>query len=319
MELNEINPHAARTHHKNFPDTILNLPATDITQLDFSQLDLEPGEIDIMNLRKTWTRDELIIAMNLYCKLPFGKLHQKTPIIVEIAEKIGRTPGSLAMKLVNFASLDPVQQARGVKGLSGASKADRLIWEEFNTNWEKLGIESEERFQELVSTEFSSINQAPLEQKTKTSKRDSITDPTNRIIEVTEILVTTKVRNGQKFFRQMVLSSYGNRCCITGNPIPTLLIASHIIPWHEQSEHRLNPHNGLCLARTHDVAFDQGLITFDENYKLVLSSYLQEFLPEETLENNFVNYAGKQLRLPEKFQPKPEFLRFHQETIFLGR
>ena len=82
MELNEINPHAARTHHKNFPDTILNLPATDITQLDFSQLDLEPGEIDIMNLRKTWTRDELIIAMNLYCKLPFGKLHQKTPIAI---------------------------------------------------------------------------------------------------------------------------------------------------------------------------------------------------------------------------------------------
>ena len=44
----EINPHAARTHHKNFPDTILNLPATDITQLDFNQLDLEPGDIDIL-------------------------------------------------------------------------------------------------------------------------------------------------------------------------------------------------------------------------------------------------------------------------------
>jgi len=271
-----------------------------------------------MNLRKPWTRDDLIIAMNLYCKLPFGKLHQKTPIIIEIAEKIGRTPGSLAMKLVNFASLDPVQQARGIKGLSGASKADRLIWEEFNANWEKLGIESEERFQELVSSDFFPINQVPLKQKPNTFKQDSITDPTNRILEVTEILVTTKIRNGQKFFRQMVLSSYGNRCCITGNPIPTLLIASHIVPWHKQSEHRLNPQNGLCLARTHDVAFDQGLITFDENYKLVLSSYLQEFLPEETLEQNFVAYAGNKLRLPEKFQPEPEFLRFHREEVFLG-
>ena len=273
---------------------------------------------EIMNLRKPWTRDDLIIAMNLYCKLPFGKLHQKTPIIVEIAEKIGRTSGSLAMKLVNFASLDPVQQARGIKGLSGASKADRLIWEEFNANWEKLGIESEQRFQELVSSDFFPINQVPLKQKPNTFKQDSITDPTNRILEVTEILVTTKIRNGQKFFRQMVLSSYGNRCCITGNPIPTLLIASHIVPWHKQSEHRLNPQNGLCLARTHDVAFDQGLITFDENYKLVLSSYLQEFLPEETLEQNFVAYAGNKLRLPEKFQPEPEFLRFHREEVFLG-
>ncbi|WP_055077163.1 HNH endonuclease [Pseudanabaena sp. 'Roaring Creek'] len=272
-----------------------------------------------MNLRKPWTRDELIIAMNLYCKLPFGKLDRKTPIIIEIAKKIGRTPSSLAMKLVNFASLDPVHQARGIKGLSGASKADLSIWEEFTANWEHLGTESEEHFQELVGSEFSQINQSLVKQKTEISKLNSITNSPNQIIEVTEIQVTTKIRIGQKFFRQMVLSSYGNRCCVTGNPIPTLLIASHIIPWHKQSEHRLNPQNGLCLARTHDVAFDQGLITFDENYKLVLSSYLQEFLPEETLENNFVNYAGKQLRLPEKFQPNPEFLRFHRETIFLDK
>jgi hypothetical protein len=54
------------------------------------------------------------------------------------------------MKLVNFASLDPVHQSRGVKGLSGASKGDREIWEEFTLNWATLGVESEERFQELV-------------------------------------------------------------------------------------------------------------------------------------------------------------------------
>ncbi len=272
-----------------------------------------------MNHRKAWTREELFIAMNLYCKLPFGKLHLKTPIIVEIAEKLGRTPGSLAMKLVNFASLDPVQQARGVRGLSGASKTDRLIWEEFTTNWEQFGIASEERFQELVGSEFFEINQLPIKLKPEASKILPIKYPPNQTIETTEAKVTAKIRIGQNFFRQMILSSYGNRCCITGNPIPTLLIASHIIPWHHQSEHRLNPQNGLCLARTHDVAFDQGLITFDENYKLVLSSYLQEFLPEETLENNFVNYAGKQLRLPEKFQPKSEFLHFHREVIFLGK
>jgi len=44
----EINPHAVRTHHKNFPDTILDLPATDITQLDLTQLALKQGEIDIL-------------------------------------------------------------------------------------------------------------------------------------------------------------------------------------------------------------------------------------------------------------------------------
>jgi len=271
-----------------------------------------------MNLRKPWTRDELIIAMNLYCKLPFGQLDHRTQIIIEVSEKLGRTPSSLAMKLSNFASLDPIQQARGIRGLSGASKGDRKIWGEFAANWEQLGTESEERFQELVGFEFSTLNQLLIKQKSQTSKLPSTRYLLTRTIEETEAQVTTKIRIGQNFFRQMVLSSYGNRCCITGNPITELLIASHIIPWREQSEHRLNPHNGLCLARTHDAAFDQGLITFDENNKLLLSRYLQGFLPEETLESNFIAYAGSQLRLPEKFYPEPDFLRFHREEVFLG-
>jgi hypothetical protein len=103
---------------------------------------------------KPWLRNELIIAMNLYCKLPFGQLDNRTRIIIEVAERLGRTPSSLAMKLVNFASLDPVLQARGIQGLRGASKADRLIWQEFNTKWEQLGEESEARFQELFENEL---------------------------------------------------------------------------------------------------------------------------------------------------------------------
>lgn len=271
-----------------------------------------------MNLRKPWTRDELIIAMNLYCKLPFGQLDHRTPIIIKVAEKLDRTPSSLAMKLSNLASLDPVQKARGIRGLSGASKADRKIWEEFAENWEQLGMESEECFQELVGFEFSDLNQLPIKEDSKMPKLSSIKYSPDRSIEGIEAQAKTKVRIGQKFFRQVILSSYGNRCCITGNPIPELLIASHIIPWCEQSEHRLNPHNGLCLARTHDAAFDQGLITFDEDNKLLLSHYLQDFLPEETIEINFVAYAGRQLRLPEKFYPEPDFLRFHREQVFLG-
>ncbi len=71
-----------------------------------------------------WTREHFLIALNLYCKLPFGKLDQRNPIIKEVSAKMGRTPSSLAMKLSNFASLDPVQQARGIKGLSGATNRE---------------------------------------------------------------------------------------------------------------------------------------------------------------------------------------------------
>jgi len=60
-----------------------------------------------MSKRRLWSRDELIIAMNLYCKLSFGQFDKRTPIIIEVSQKIDRTPNSLAMKLCNFAYLDP--------------------------------------------------------------------------------------------------------------------------------------------------------------------------------------------------------------------
>lgn len=268
-----------------------------------------------MALGKRWTRDELIIAMNLYCKLPFGQLDRNTPIIIEVAQKLGRTPSSLSMKLCNLASLDPVLQARGIQGLRGVSNADRGIWQEFYTNWEELGVKSEELFQELFDNARPEEYQLPRQPKSQNVRAIKI--PKSQPTGDTEVEASIKARVGQTFFRQSILANYKSRCCITGNPIPQLLIASHILPWGDYPEHRLDPHNGLCLARTHDAAFDGGMITFDEDYRLVLSSYLESFLPEEILENNFVAYHGKQMRLPEKFQPNPNFLRRHREEIFL--
>jgi putative restriction endonuclease len=114
-----------------------------------------------------------------------------------------------------------------------------------------------------------------------------------------------------------VLASYNCRCCITGNPVPELLIASHILPWGRFPEQRLNPRNGLCLAQTQDAAFDKGLITLDEDYRIVLSSYLREFFPNDALSRNFVVYEGKQIELPEKFLPDGEFMQMHREEVFL--
>jgi hypothetical protein len=57
-----------------------------------------------------WTRENFLIALNLYCKLPFGQIDQDTPLLIDVASRMRRTPGSLAMKLSNFASLDPVQK-----------------------------------------------------------------------------------------------------------------------------------------------------------------------------------------------------------------
>lgn len=262
-----------------------------------------------------WTHDELIIAMNLYCKLPFGQLHHRNPLIVEVANKLGRTPSSLAMKLCNLASLDPRQQARGIKGLGSTSKGDKEAWNLFNSDWERFGVESEERLKALLSTDSEGESLLP-EKIAKSRKQPSINYPSNVPSGPTEKAMTVKTRIGQQFFRQSVLSSYNCCCCITGNPIPELLVASHILPWGNYPEHRLNPMNGLCLAQTQDAAFDRGLITFDEDCRLVLGPYLREHLSNEALERNFFTYEGKPIQMPDKFLPDADFMKKHREEVF---
>ncbi len=254
-----------------------------------------------------WTREHTLIALNLYCKLPFGQFHHANPIIVEVAAKMGRNANSLAMKLCNLASLDPVQRARGIKGLEGASKQDRDMWNEFREHPAVLGPESEQELHDLFTHDES-------------KELDFLTRDKVRLIAPTgptEIQTTVKARRGQQFFRQIVLNSYDVRCCISGINVPRLLVASHIKPWGKFPAERLNPRNGLCLSSLHDAAFDAGLITLDGSLKVVLSSRLRKFFPQPALEQNFVPFEGQPIRLPEKLaEPDAEFLRYHREELF---
>jgi putative restriction endonuclease len=255
-----------------------------------------------------WTREHFLIALNLYCKLPFGKLHKGNPIIMETAAKMGRTPSSLAMKLVNFASLDPVQQARGIRGLQGATKQDRALWAEFQSNFSALGAESEQMLHDLFTQD-------------ETKEVDFLQRDKVRLVAPTgptETQATVKVRRGQQFFRQSVINAYGVRCCISGINVPSLLVASHIKPWRDCSDNdRLSPRNGLCLSSIHDAAFDAGLITLDEKLTVVLGKRLRSFFPQPALEQSFVPFEGKIIQLPDKLaEPDPKFLSHHRNNIF---
>jgi len=84
--------------------------------------------------RIRWTREQLLFVLNLYHKLRFGQFDQRQPVIIDLAKRIDRMPSAVAMKLSNFASLDPALQLRGIHGLKGASNLDREGREEFNRN-----------------------------------------------------------------------------------------------------------------------------------------------------------------------------------------
>jgi putative restriction endonuclease len=220
---------------------------------------------------------------------------------------MGRTPSSLAIKLCNFASLDPVLQAGGIVGMKGAANEDRIVWKEFHSNYSMLGEESEQLLHDLFTHDDGKEVDFLARDKVR------LVAPTGP----TESQATVKIRRGQQFFRQAVLTAYDLRCCISGINVPRLLVASHIKPWGQFPDDRLNPQNGLCLSTLHDAAFDEGLITLDEKLNVVLSKRLLRFFPQPTLELNFVPFEGKQIRLPDKLtEPNPGFLEFHRTNIF---
>lgn len=252
------------------------------------------------NGQRLWTRDELILTINLYCKLPFGRLHSQNPQVIHLANLIERTPGSVAFKLVNFASLDPSLQARGIKGASNTSKLDKVIWNEFYANWDELSYQSEKLLAKVENT--------PIEILIGIDKEDI---PEGKMKE--EIL---KVRVNQSFFRSSILASYNNTCCITGISQPELLIAGHIKPWSLDKENRLNPRNGLAINGLHDKAFENGLLTITQDYKIKISPVLLKQKKSESLQKYFFQYENKDMILPSRFLPDPEFLRYHNEFRF---
>lgn len=249
-----------------------------------------------------WTKEQLKLAFHLYCQLPFGKLDMRTPEVIRLAMLIGRTPGAVAMKLSNFASLDPAITGTGRKGLEGASNLDREVWAEFHADWEKLAVECEMLRRNLDNATLPE------------DEADELLVPEDYSGEIRKIITEQRIK--QNFFRRAVLSSYRGRCCMSGLSEPRLLVASHIVPWSKDKANRLNPSNGLCLSAIHDKAFDKGLITLTDDFKIVVSEELKRrketFVIEVLLPLN-----GRTIEPPERFAPQAEFIAWHRNELFL--
>lgn len=269
--------------------------------------------------RRGWSRDELLLAFNLYCKTPFGRLHRNNPDIVALADHLHRTPSAVAMKLVNFASIDPTHQQRNVRGLRNASQSDQAIFEEFSSDWEHLAFESEMASERIgvsgvgpsVGHNLSSSVAIP-RQPGGHIETEEFALPSG----ATETQQLVRVRLVQRFFRQAVVGSYGYRCAMCQLSIPDLLNASHIIPWSADVARRADPTNGLALCSLHDRAFDRGLLAVDADLRIAVSPRLLTESPSEVHEVALIRIAGKPLDLPNRFSPDRLALAHHRENVF---
>lgn len=238
---------------------------------------------------KPWSKYELITVLKLYCKTPFGRIHTRNPEIKALAEALKRTPSSIALKMTNFASLDPTI-ARA--GMGNYSRLDKEVWDEFFSDMDKY-LSQDELSPDLPMAEPGySLSNFPAG---------------------VDVVRLTKARVNQSFFRSMVLASYETRCALTGIDSPSLLIASHIVPWVANKEIRTNPRNGICLNSLHDSAFDCGLISFESDFSVIYSKKLSD-VSRAALSS----LAQIKLSLPKKFGPDPTYLDYHRKNRFLG-
>lgn len=257
---------------------------------------------------RPWTREEVFMTINLYCKLPYRKLRQSTPEVRELALLLNRTPSAISKRCCNYVQFDPVESKR-VKGFTRAAKLDKSIWAEINSDWDSFAIESER-----IEQGIREKQPTPLPQKNAAALLKDTSFPIGFNKEQ-----IVQVRIGQRFFREAVLTAYNHRCCVTGISHDVLLVASHIKPWKDSDPktERVNPRNGLCLSPLYDKAFDTGLMTIDDEYKINFSSSVLSSSKEEVVQKFFSCYEGQRLSLPDRFTPEQQFFEYHRNHIFI--
>jgi putative restriction endonuclease len=250
---------------------------------------------------QAWTHDELVLAFDLYCRIPFKATKASNPAVVELAKLLSRSPAAVARKLGNFGAFDPELHKRNIVGLIHGSKLDREVWDEFHRDWaglvEKASIlrrEVQAGFGHQAAFSDGAIPQGPSER-----------------------VGPAKHRLHQSFFREAVLSSYEDCCCVTGLSVRETLIASHIVPWSQNERLRADPTNGLCLSATFDRLFDAGLFTIERDLRIRFSTQLLD-RADEAVSMLLAPYHERVVRRPARFVPSEECLRWHRENIFRG-
>ena len=251
---------------------------------------------------KRWTYEETQMAFALYYLIPVNEIDKKDADVWRLAEGLGRTPRSVAMKLWNIAALDERRIDQGKAGLRHGSSLDAKVWEDYCARgddfiWDGINLlDSVLTREELTpSVQYATVN----------------------LREGGERTVEAKQRINQGYFKNCLMQNYDGRCCLTGLRIIDLLIASHIKPWAACADgfERIDPRNGLLLNAFHDKACDRGFITLTNDMKIVVSRKVSH---DDTNDDWLWAYDGRKIELPLCNSPAIEFIEYHQDCVFKG-
>lgn len=122
------------------------------------------------------------------------------------------------------------------------------------------------------------------------------------------------------FFRKAITYLYNYQCSLCGLKVvhsltQSIVDGAHIKPFAKFYNNQIS--NGIALCKNHHWAFDRGLFTIDDNYKIIIANNFEEISPHAKAIKNF---HGERLLLPSESQYRPglDFLRWHRDNIFKG-
>lgn len=250
---------------------------------------------------ENWSWEETLMAFGLYF-LTGPSPSKNDPNVIALASALDRTVGSVGRKIGNISANDKNQIALGKKGCRNGSKYDRIIWEKYEEN------------DEILSDALNIFNKATAEKHTSSQANEYAMIDFRSGDEKT---VMAKYRISQDYFRQILMTNYSGRCCMTNLGAKELLVASHIKPWSKSDPktERLAASNGLLLNALHDKAFDRGLITIDTKLTIRVSKKVKKNPETSQL---LWSLDGKSIQLPKIHTPAKEFIEYHNDLVFRG-
>ena len=261
---------------------------------------VEPRSRDGVN----WTLEETRAAFVLYMMLEPREITETTADIRQLALALGRSESSVCKKIYNIQANDANRTAG--KGLSHSSKFDKIVWEMY--------AEQSDVFLD------ESIALLSLASTTRSEASSRIDYGSEAFVEGSERVSQVRQRVNQGYFRNTLMKNYGRKCCLTGIAFDQLLVASHIKPWKDSSaKEKVAASNGLLLNAFHDRAFDKGLITLDDKYRIVLSSEAVRRSRKDNVARDWlVGFEGKRIFVPEVAPPEQSYIRWHNENVFVA-
>lgn len=176
-------------------------------------------------------------------------------------------------------------------------------------------VQRDKRFYKILPGLYGLINhldKIPLEyQPTDFLDKEILKNPTQIEVENTSKIIQQTIRIGQEKFRRNLLDEIP--CCpITGITDRRILTASHIKPWRvSNNKERLDKNNGFIFSPTIDKLFDIGLISFENNKRLLISKALDK--------TNIISIGIEPKRVYEKLpiENRVQYLEYHRNFIFL--